>query len=456
MDIKYNVFNINSIFLEPEAQMDKLIPQKFQHSSLAYCILVSTLRLLKNMAVTLFCVPFKYKFVGVAPYSHLYQGKILFRLPSLNNLRALNNVIERVKSKKKNVEVVDKVMEYNSYPILVMDIVSLFYLPVFWRGFLGLNQSERRIVCYNMQNYVYTPGFVWFYNRILKRYRPECVVLANDHSFTTKPLELLCEDYSIPCVYVQHASVTHAFPELHFSYSFLDGVDALKKYTSKGKKLKGKAILLGAVRYDALSKYRVERNDKKRNCIGIAINEFDDNTITNGICEEILEEFPHVYIKVRSHPAMKNHPFIFSNKERIIYTCATDETMVDYLDSIDLQISNDSGVHLDAVLGGVRTIAFNFSKYEFGDNYEYLKNGLIHLAENVDQLFQFIENENYFVVNINNVRQYDESYGKNYAGHCSDIIADFILSNSDEKIITEKYSVEEHNNAGFSYYVLPE
>ncbi len=339
MDKKYNVLEINSIFFLPGAMTERLIPEEFQHRSQLYLFLSSIILLIKSIIGTILKAPFKYKFAGVKTYCHLYDGTILFRLPSLNNIRSLQKVINKLQYEKANVVVIDKVQEYDSYPILLMDLVSLYRLPILWREFKRLNRSEKRIVCYFIQHFVLTQSYVWFYKKMLEQYKPVCVVMANDHTFITKPLELLCEDYHIPCIYVQHASVSYDFPELHFSHSFLDGTDALKKYTSGDKKTTGNIILLGACRYDALSEYRLRREHKRRGCIGMAINTMDDNQIADSVCNELLRLFPNIRIKIRMHPTMKEHPFEFTNKERITYTCATDESMIDYLDSIDVQIS---------------------------------------------------------------------------------------------------------------------
>ena len=301
---------------------------------------------------------------------------------------------------------------------------------------------------------VYTSGVVWFYKRILSSYKPECIVLANDHTFITKPLVLLCEKYDIPCIYVQHASVSHAFPELRFSHSFLDGEDSLRKYTSKGKNSIGNIILWGAARYDNLSKYRVNRVKYQRKCIGISLNKVDDNVISDRLCEDLLHYFPDWTIKIRTHPSMKESPLTFTEKKRIIYTCATDESIIDYLDSIDVHISNDSGVHLDAILGGVRSIAFNMSRYPYGDNYEYVKNGLIRLVENVEQLCEFIKDENYLSTSVETVRQYDESYGKEYEGNCQNIIAQFILNGIDLMWLKENYNIMKGSLNNIDYYYV--
>lgn len=448
MNSKLDVFEINRIFLEPDAPFLRLIPKGFKHTSISYCVIVSIFRILRNMLKILLFAPLKYKFSVVESFAHIYDGTILFRAPTLNNIRSMSSIIEEVKKERSNVKVVEDSLPYDAYPIFLMDIISLIRLPLFWKQFKNQNKDNRLIVNYNLTNFIYTPGVVWFYERILKYHRPECVILANDHTFITKPLLLLCEKYDIPCIYVQHASVSYAFPELRFSYSFLDGFDAFKKYACKGKYSKGNIILLGAARYDNLSKYRNGRNKQLRKCIGVSINKVDDNLIVDQMCSELLHNFPDWKIKIRSHPSMKQSPFIFTEKQRIIYTCATDESIIDYIDSIDVHIANDSGVHLDAILGGVRSIAYNMSRFPYGDNYQYVKNGLIYLAKDVSQVCLFVEESNFLASSVEAVRQYDESYEKNYEGNCQNIIAKFIINGVDMAWLKMNYKMKEaiYNN----------
>ena len=427
---KYNPFKINEIIFDKRSGYWRMIPNDFQRSSVLWMIILSLYVLVKCIGKSLL-KPHKNS------YRDLYDNKLLFVLPTLNNQRALQKVIDSVQTKKNNVRVVNQ----NFYSELFVALNSLLYLPRLWKEYKNLTNEERRITLYYRYSFVFSPGLIAFYFRILKKYRPECVILSNDHIYITKSLELVCEDLGIKTIYVQHASVSYAFPELHFTYSFLDGKDSYLKYTAEGKKSTGNIIMLGAARYDKLSSYRINRSLKKRDCIGIAINDLDDNTITNDFCNKILEANPNIKIKIRSHPALKNTPFVFDKKERIIYTCATDEGIIDYLDSIDFQISGDSGVHFDAIIGGVNTVAFNFSNSNFSYNYGYIKSKLIKYAKNIEQVYEFSNSK----PDISAVRFFDESYQKSYSGKCSQIITDFILNGYSIEYLKNNYGLTESN-----------
>ena len=415
---KYNPFEINKIYFDKRSGFVKLIPESFQKKSILWLIVLSIYHVVREIAASIL-KPYRNSF------KDLYDNKILFILPSVNNQRALKKVIDFVKNEKDNVRIATQ----GFYSRLYVAVMSVFYLPQLWKEFHKCTNEEKRLTLYYVSNYVFTPGLVRFYFRILNKYRPECVILSNDHINFAKSLELVCEDMGIKTLYVQHASVSYAFPELHFSHSFLDGEDAYRKYTAEGKKCTGEIIVLGAARYDDISTYRKDRDPKKRNCIGVAINLLDDNKITNDFCNKILDKHPEIKIKIRSHPALKYKPFVFDNKERIIYTCATDENIIDYLNSIDFQVAGDSGVHFDSIIGGVNTVAYNFSKSVFSDNYQYVKRGLIKYAETIEQVIEYSSVK----PDISTVRYYDESYQKTYSGKCSKIIAEFILGGYEKK-----------------------
>lgn len=432
---KYNPFKINEILFDSRTGFEKMIPKDFKKHNIFWLIFLSVYFVMKQIAKSLL-KPQK------ESYKDLYDKKLLFVLPSLNNQRALQKVIDIVKPKKNNV----RIATHDFYSTLHVAFTSLFYLPNLWKEFPKHTREERRIVLYYLHSFIFAPGLIRFYFHILEQYKPECIVLSNDHIYITKSLELVCEDLGVRTIYVQHASVSYAFPELHFTYSFLDGKDSYLKYTAEGKNCTGNIIMLGAARYDGLSSYRINRSKENRNCIGIAINDLDDNKITNDFCNEILAKRPDLKIKVRTHPALKNTPFVFDNKDRIIYTCATDETIIDYLDSIDFQISGDSGVHFDAIIGGVNTVAYNFSTSAFFDNYGYVKSGFIKYTENISQALEMLT----YTPDISIVRYYDESYQKTYSGKCSQIIAEFILNGYNLDYLKSSYRLSKDDG----YYII--
>lgn len=449
---KYSTLELNAILLDKRTLFESQIPESFQIPSVWHFVLSTLLRVVKIVVVLLIRAPLKYKFAHPDDYSEWYNNTTLFVLPTINNQNALNNVIIQLDKNQYEYRLIKSEYAPDCYPLLRMNFISLLNLPFLWKEFSHSSNEAKRIIAYYASIFVSSPGYPWFYFKVLSKFRPKCVIISNDHSCPTKCLELVCEDMKIETIYVQHASVSYAFPELHFSYSFLDGMDAFNKYTSGEKKSTGEIFLLGAVRYDNLNSYRIGRLTTKRNCIGIAINPLDDNLIVNDFCNRLLEKNPEIRIKIRSHPSMKNVLFSIDNKNCITYTCACDESIVKYLDSIDLQIAGDSGVHFDAIIGGVASIAYNFSNNAYGDNYGYVHSGIVKYAHNFEELIEYLMSN--LDVDENIVRCYDEAFRKSYAGKCSEIVADFIMSGCSIDAIKSKYALSVKNSEEYNFYTI--
>lgn len=456
----YDPFFLNSILFATEVfeeQIPKSFGKYFWDSPFFRILLLYVKLFLKAIVRT----PIRCWFFSSRDYCSLLNNKIVFLLTTLNNLKALQDVISDVKSKKDNVLVIDANNSYTYYPMFLLLAYSIKSIPSFFLKYKSLPKREKRIVNYYMMNFLLSSSYVWYYKKIFGKCKPESIVLANDHSYDRRALIYRCEEFNITTIYIQHASVSYAFPELHFTYSFLDGKDALEKYTSHGKELYGKVISLGAVRYDNLSSLQKMRlNWSNSNCIGIAINELDSNEEANNFCNYLLQVFPDIKIIIRSHPAMKKRPFVFDNKDRIIYTCATDETIIDYLKSVDIQISGDSGIHLDAIIAGTPTLAYDFTGEGYGDNYGYVKIGLLSLYNTEEELTNaislYFNNSSNFHPNEEIVRCFDESYGKSYAGMSHKVVSNFILCGYNLDWLKKEYRLEERIINNTSYLVIPE
>ncbi len=452
---KYSPFELNSILFDPRGGYEAMAKHFWGSGSYVYSLFVVGYEIIRQLAKVLYKTPFKCHF---KKWDYL-DNKLIFYVPTINNRRAVNNVINEL-SYKENLIVIDNSNDYQYFNYLYIWLISFIFIPKLLFNIWGLSRRERRIVNSYMHYFVFASGYTSFYFRSFSRYRPESVVLANDHGFDKKSMALVCEELDIITVYIQHASVTEAFPELHFSFSFLDGKDSVEKYSCAGKSFYGQVVSLGSVRYDDLNLNRINRSKFKRNVIGIAFNELDSNSIINELCNYLLKTFPDLKIKIRSHPALKNHPFVFDNNERLIYTCAVDESVSSFLLSIDLLFAGDSGILLDSIIGGVDSYAVNCSEGGFADYYGYVRRGLVrYLSSNSqieNEIRSFYHNMTRISVDSNVVRIYDESFKKKYSGGCSKIIADLIKNDYNFDRLIDKYKMTKDIINGSAYYYIPD
>lgn len=385
----------------------------------------------------------------------IYDNKIVFVLPTLNNQRAVQGVLDRVSRVRTNVSVVQDPLSQESILLSGFVAMNVFWATLFFLKYYFLSKKKKRIARHYLDMFLRTPGCVWFYYKILNNYRPECVILSNDHIFQTKALELVCEDLGIPTVYIQHASVSSAFPELHFMYSFLDGMDSFEKYNSGTKKSAGNVFVLGMARYDEFRKLANEKRDKdKSKLIGVAVNLLDDIEKVSSFCAEFLEKFPDYKIKVRTHPAMNGLKNKLMDMDGVHYTCATDEPVIDFLRDVIILISGDSGIHFDAIEAGLKTVMCNFTDKELIDNYGYLRNGLVEQVYSTEQVYNHIMNEHEISVNL--IKFYDEAYGRCYEGRCSQIISDLIIGGCSLVDFLNKYRFQHIKHEHVGYYCVKE
>ena len=453
---KYDPISLNAIWLKYCTNVNDKESMGVRLWDMCYLTLRLFYVIIKETARIFMCFPIKLWFRRCRYFSSEFNNKLVFVVPAYNDFRSLQRVIEIVSTSKDNVLVLDKREYYKAFPRLLILLKSVQSSMRLLKSISKLPAEKKNIIISNLHTLFLSPGFTYYARKIINNSTPQLVVFSNDHSYDRRILIYACEENDIKTLYVQHASVSYAFPELHTTYNFLDGLDALDKYTGEDKEMHGKVILLGAVRYDGLQKYKMSRVSYKRNCIGLAINSMDDLCLVNNFVSKLSSRLGGIRIKIRCHPAMKIKLYKQRQSARIVYTFASDEDIIDYLDSIDLQIAGDSGVHLDAILGGVPSLAYNFSSHSnfFGDNYNYVSNRIIPFVDSIEQV------ENYVIgapirADKPSVRRYDEAFGKSYAGSCSEIVADFIMGGCNFDLFIAKHKIEEVLYKDILYYALP-
>lgn len=394
-----------------------------------------------------------YLFMGKSAYRDIFIGKFLFYSPSLNNQRSVESIKKEISKTNPTYEIKSH-YGIDSFPIGQMILYSFLKLPSLIYEIHKLDNYRRNVCMYNFTSLFLASSYVWYFKEMVGKFRPKIVIMSNDHLADTRALEYVCELYSIPCVYIQHASVANYYPELHYSLSILDGKDSLHKYLYGEKKQIGDILILGTTRYDHLSKNRIEFSKKiEKNCIGLGINPIDDNRVANELCNKILSRYPDYRIKVRAHPRLST-PFVFDD-ERIIYTSALDEPMKVFLDDIDFMIANDSCIHFDALVYGKMTFMYTMSDNGFSDQYNYVNQGLVKYIANFDDLCDVIEHfNNIDPPSIDIIRYFDASYKKRYTGKLSEIVCEIINNNGNLDILSGKYNLKETKEKYYKYYEI--
>ena len=367
-----------------------------------------------------FIIHFKFK-----PLPPKYDG-ILFFGVSINNQRSLDPIAERIDTeeylylKSHNKDVNKRRALWHSLP----------YLPALLKTYKNSDTKTKEMIKKYFTRLWITYGYYQLAKEYLQHYQVKVLILSSDQGEFHRCLLLNAKELGVKTIYVQHASVAKGFPKLISSYSFLDGKESLEKYLFAGQP-EGEVYLSGGVRFDPIfQKYKL-KNTEKINIIGIAINMLDDFEKVKNLCNKLLKHNYHLVL--RPHPRYGLIDMAWLSENGITYSDPKDESSFDFISKIDMMVSNESSIHLDAAMMRCPTVVYNFSSNPVLDYYSYIKKGLTTLAMDDQQLFKLISHPKDLLPQIETLQYYNASTGTAFESAIGQAIADFIhhLLNND-------------------------
>ncbi|PXX27824.1 hypothetical protein [Arenibacter sp. ARW7G5Y1] len=257
--------------------------------------------------------------------------------------------------------------------------------------------------------------------RLLKKAQPQAIIFSNDHLVIARALLLAANNLGIKTHYVQHASVSEYFPPLEFTYALLEGQDAYDKYLRCGN-ITSQVHLVGMSKFDDF--YDQINTNNTLKTLGLAFNLSDDLAIVSGTLSSIHKKFPNLKIILRPHPGELRD---LSNFSGYIISDSKKENSFEFLKKIDVLITGDSSIHLEATLLNVYSIYYVLSTRNVFDYYSFVKNGLITHCEDFNQLESQIEQ---LIVSKKNIQKratyYNAAIGENFCGKSTQKIIEII------------------------------
>lgn len=361
--------------------------------------------------------------------------KVLFFGASNNNKRSFETIFN-VLDENTFVYIKDN----KNYPMIKSIYLSVPYVFVLLRRFINATDKQKNLIIRFPLAYLFAYGKYIIAKRIINNFKPKILVLANDHSPMNRCLFLAATELKIKTIYLQHASVTDKFPKLNFDYSFLDGKESFEKYGSISKR-GSRVILSGSSRFD---KFYNNSRKKDKNKIGIAINQFDDFGIVKKLCLD-LKKKSYINIIVRPHPNMINWHKYWFESNNIEYSDASIVPPYTYLNQIFFQISNISGIHLDALILNVPSVLYKLSNKPIEDIFGFLNNGLVKNANNFEELLECLSLGDQ-LLNKSKIQYYNASSFTALEGHVGEFIGEYINSlvrgYNEEDELEKKYNME--------------
>lgn len=396
-DYSYNlILRVCHVFFHPNLKDSIKNPP-----SLFKCIII----FLKNFLISLVQLDFK------KPGAK----KIVFFSTTVNNNRALEPIWSKLNKQDYVLWLSDDI--FSNFSI---KIYSFLYFFPFIKLYFSLKKEEKLVI----RKYSYWFMNAYGYYKTIDNYLSQTkklislIVLANDHSPINRCIIENCHKYNIKTLYIQHANIDTSFPPNTFTYSFLDGLESYKKYLAING-IRGKIFLSGSSRFDSLV---LNGNHEK---IGVALNELDNISKVLELCNFLVKKGLSNLI-IRPHPALvlSNEESKLINELGISISDSKHEDPFDFIAKLKILIANESGIHLEAALGGVPSIQYNFSDLEFRDVYSFVKNGIVRYCDTFDMVYK--ECKNPILISKNKVRDFNAATGTKWAGKVSEIIAGFI------------------------------
>lgn len=308
------------------------------------------------------------------------KGKKWLHVISMNTYRSIHPLIDETYSCVNigfELNLPFSEIVFLKYPLKLFGV--FFFIPnlIFLtacKGFRSIKILD--VIFYASGAYISS----WF---LLKKFAPKCIVFSNDHNFDSRALLLAAKSLSIPCIYIQHASISKNFPPLLFDLALLEGQDSKDKYEQIEPIINCKVDLIGNPKFDNYINSR--RNISTIKTIGIFTNILDLELSVIEIIELLSSN--NYRILYRPHPRQK-----YSIKHKLIseYSNSNDENIFDALKKIDLLISGNSTSHLDAAIMNIPSISYLFHEHEFKDTYGYVEKGLSKLCRNKKELLEQI------------------------------------------------------------------
>lgn len=328
----------------------------------------------------------------------LERADILFYGVTGNNQRSFNTIVENLSDEYINIK-------DNNDPLLSCYMLySLVGVPYLLNTYLKSNKDGRKRILSKFTLYLLCYGKVLATRKVLHKVAPKLLILANDHSSMNRCFLRNAAVMGIKTMYVQHASVSDEFPPLQFDYSFLDGRVSFEAYKNTSKP--GSVVCLsGPCRFDYMKEYL----SGKGVFIGISVNEFDEFERVKKLCL-LLKDSGHDKIKVRPHPSMGDWNRTWFNDNGILFSTPKLESPGQYLSSLLLQISNVSGIHLDAVMLGCPSVLYQMSDKRIDDIFHFVDHGIIKVVNSEEELLRIADSPQITTPETDAVRLFVASY----------------------------------------------
>lgn len=212
------------------------------------------------------------------------------------------------------------------------------------------------------------------FDQYIKRLKPTTITVANDHNLFPLALLYSAKKNGVRSVYIQHAAVSEVFPKLLVDVALLEGRHALDTYNEIGNY--AKAIkLVGIARLDGFVGFK-KAWKKTDLVVGVCLKAYYSAAQIDELINVIKLSSSVSKIILRPHPGSSINFWSQIEKLNLPVSDSRTENSVSFLKGVDMVISSESTILLEAALGKIPTLYFDDMMVPF-DLCGYSKNGII-------------------------------------------------------------------------------
>lgn len=348
----------------------------------------------------------------------LDYNKILFFAIAQNEKNSVSPLVLQLP----NSEIFGNDNFQNGYPLGKIYWFSLLFIPVvFYRYLICTNPYHKQSFSYAFDGFCIAYSSNYILKKYLLKLNPKKIVIANQLSCFHRSLAYVAKELKIETIYMQHASVTENFSNLNiFSSALLEGEDSLTKFQSNGTKDK-KLYLVGMPKFD---KYYSHISDFKGiKSIGICTNGMDSLNDFSELIYFLTNKIPNVQIYVRPHPAdrRKLEWLELAKQNNCLFSDVLEVNSFSFFENVDLIISGDSNIHLEAALLNLPSIYYDPCRHKL-DWYGFAKNNLVFYACDFNDIYEYISKLTLSGMAIRNkAKYYVETVGSSFDGKSTEL-----------------------------------
>lgn len=284
--------------------------------------------------------------------------------------------------------------------------------------------------------------YLAYFFRVLSEAAPRYVITSNDHSALNRCMLAVAHHLDIKTVYIQHASVSTAFPALLFDYAFLDGPAAADIYQqcSENRPATLKRQVKTRIIYSGQKKSLTRRSAPTCDRVGIAVNKLDDMDSVIRLTQLLKKQ--GVNLVIRWHPRQSQHDIRRLQRQagensKLSLSNPEHESINDFLNNVGWLVAGNSSIHLEAAIKGVAPIYFEFSRTDISDYYGYARRGLAKWVKSEEELIALLVSDAAPEVNEEAVRFYSSTFGTEWEGREGELVAKHLSSESSTHIQTD-------------------